>query len=176
MMMSSVNMVVKVTLATGAAGAAVSTAFGLEGGLHFSEIRSQSKEHILDHMIGPNAKNLVSDLGRQMPISQMPGKAHKLIRVSMPDFDDKFCRGLNPEPSPILKLQAISIGHRDRFRQVEKDVFTLIRCQANATAMARVKIESDRARRFFLRPKSGGSMSVSAMNGGAMRSHNQYMK
>jgi hypothetical protein len=39
-------------------------------------------------------------------------------------------------------LQAISISHCNRLRKVEKDVFALIRSQANATAMARIKIES----------------------------------
>jgi hypothetical protein len=55
--------------------AAVSAAFGLEGGLHLYKIRSEAMEHILNHMVGPNAKNLVSNFGRQMPISQMPSKA-----------------------------------------------------------------------------------------------------
>jgi hypothetical protein len=40
-------------------------------------------------------------------------------------------------------LQAISIGHRNRLRKIQKDIFALIRCQANATAMAPVKIESE---------------------------------
>jgi hypothetical protein len=78
-----------------------------------------------------------------MPVSQMPGKAHKLMGIFVSDFDNKLRRGLNFEPPPILKLQAISIGHCNRFRKVEKDVLTLISSQANATAMARVKIESE---------------------------------
>jgi hypothetical protein len=61
-------------------------------------------------------------------------------------------------------LQAVSIGHRNRFRKVEKDILSLIRSQANAAAMARVKIESERACRLFLRPMPGGLMSGSTMN------------
>jgi hypothetical protein len=56
-------------------------------------------------------------------------------------------------------LQAISIGHRNRVRKIEKDIFALIRSQANAAAMARVKIESEGACRLFRRPKPGGSMN-----------------
>jgi hypothetical protein len=56
-------------------------------------------------------------------------------------------------------LQAISIGHRNRFRKVKKDIFALIRSQANAAAMARVKIESESACRLFLRPMPGGAMN-----------------
>jgi hypothetical protein len=56
-------------------------------------------------------------------------------------------------------LQAISIGHRNRFWKIEKDTFSLIRGQANAAAMARVKIETESGRRLFLRPMSGGAMN-----------------
>jgi hypothetical protein len=153
MLMPSVIMVAMVAVA------AVSAAFGLEGGLHLYKIRFEVMEHILDHMVGANAKNLVSNLSRQMPISQMPGKAHKLIGIFMPDFDNKLSSGLNLQQPPIVKLQAISIGHRNCFRKVEKDIFALIGSQANAAAMARVEIESDRASRPFLRPVSGGAMN-----------------
>ena len=64
--------------------AAIRTALGLKGSVHLYEISSEAAEHILDHVVGPNAKNLVSNFSRQMPISQMPGKAHKLIGIFMP--------------------------------------------------------------------------------------------
>jgi ribosomal 30S subunit maturation factor RimM len=76
--------------------AAVGATFGLEGGLRLYKISSEATEHVLDHMVGPNAKNLVSNLSRQMPIAQMPRKAHKLIGIFMSDFDNKLRRGLNP--------------------------------------------------------------------------------
>jgi hypothetical protein len=79
-----------------AAVAPVGAAFGLEGGPHLYKVRSEAMEHIFNHMVGPNAKNLVSNFGRQMPISQMPSKAHKLIEILMPDFDNKFRSRLNP--------------------------------------------------------------------------------
>jgi hypothetical protein len=139
--------------------AAVSAAFGLERNLHLNKICTEGLEHILDHMVRPNAKNMVSNFSRQMPISKVPSKAHKLFRILMPDFHNRLRCGLNLEPSPIVKLQAIPIGHRDRFRKVEKDIFAVIRSQANAAAMARVKIESESACRLFLRPKPGGSMN-----------------
>src|SRR4029077_4878831 len=138
---------------------AVSAAFGLEGGLHLYKICSEAMEHILDHVVRPNAKNLVSNFSRQMAIPKMPGKAHKLIGIFMPDFDNKLSSGLNLQPPPILELQAISVGHRRCFRKVEKDIFALIHSQANATPMACVEIESDRASRLFLRPMPGGAMN-----------------
>jgi hypothetical protein len=123
--------------------AGVSAAFGLERDLHLYKICTETKEHVLDHVVGPNAKNLVSNFSRQMPISQMPREASKLVGVFMPDFDNEFCRSLNLEPSTIFELQAISISHGNRLGKVEQDIFALIPSQANAASMAGVKIESE---------------------------------
>jgi hypothetical protein len=68
-MMPTVDMVVMEAVA------AVRTTFGLEGDLDIHEVGSETAEHILDHMVGPNAKNLVSNFCRQMPISKVPSKA-----------------------------------------------------------------------------------------------------
>jgi hypothetical protein len=131
---------------------AVGAALGLERGLHLYKIRSEAVEHILDHMVGPDAKSLVPNFSRQMSISQMPSKAHQLIGRSMPDFDNKLRGSPNLQPLPIFKLQAISIGHRNRLGKVEEDILALICGQANAPAMARFKIKRKNACRLFPRP------------------------
>jgi len=78
-----------------AAVAAVSAAFGLEGSLQLQKIRTEAMQHILDHMVGPNAKNLVSNFSGQIPVSQMPSNAHELIGIFMPDFENKLRSGLD---------------------------------------------------------------------------------
>jgi hypothetical protein len=138
---------------------AVRAAFRLERGLHLHKRRSEAVEHLLDHMIGPNPKQLIANFSGQMPISQMPGKAHKLMGIFVPDFDKGFRSGLDFQQSPVFKLQRIPIRHRSCFREVKEDIFALIGSQANAAAMARVEIERERASRSFLRPVSGGAMN-----------------
>jgi hypothetical protein len=165
MMMPVISMVVMVAVA------AVCAAFRLEGDLYLHEISSETEEHILDHMVGANVKNVVSNFSWQMPISQMPSKPRELMRILVPDFDDGLRGGLDLQPPSVVQLQAISGRHRDSFRQVEKDIFTLICSQANAAAMARVKIESQRAYGFFLRPMPSG-----AMNRSVLHCHPQYKK
>src|ERR1700740_3089380 len=161
--------------------AGVSAAFGLERDLHLYKICSEAKEHILDHVVRPNAKNLVPNFSRQMPISQMPREASKLVGVFMLDFDNELRRSLNLEPPTIFKLQAISVGHSNRLGKVEQDIFALIPSQTDAASMARVKIESERSCCVLRWPIPGGSMNGSAMsgitlNGSVMHSHTQYMK
>ena len=137
----------------------IRAAFGLEGSSYVDKVRSQPMEHLFDHMVRPNAKNLASNFCWQMPISQVPGKTRKLTGIVMSDFEDELGGSLNLQQPSIIKLQAISVGHGNRLRKIEKDTFALVCGQANATAMARVKIEGDGACRPFLRPVPGGAMN-----------------
>jgi hypothetical protein len=136
------------------------------------QIRFETMQQILDHAVGPDAKDLAANFGRQMPISQMPGKPHELIGISVPDLDNGLGSRPDLQQSPVFELQRVTIGHRDRFRKLEQDIFALIGGQANAAAMTPVEIESDRACRLFLRPVSGGAMNRGAMH----RRLPQYMK
>jgi hypothetical protein len=157
--MLTVSRVVMMAVAT------ISAAFGLKRGLHHYQMRSETTQHGLDHVIRSDTKDLVSNFGRQMPVSQMPGKTHKLIGIFMPDFDSFFGSGLYPEPPPILELQAVSVGHRDCFRKIEKDIFALVRGETSAATMARIEVESESTRRLFLGPVPGSAMNRSRVDG-----------
>jgi hypothetical protein len=88
MMMLAVMMFVMVAVT-------VSAAFGLKGGLDLLKVRPQGTEQIFYYMVGPNQKNMVSNLGRQMPITQVPCQAHQLDRIFVSDFDNVLHSGLN---------------------------------------------------------------------------------
>jgi hypothetical protein len=75
--------------------AAVRAAFGLKGYLHLREFSSEAMKHFLDHVVGPNPKNVFSNFSRQMPVSQMPSQTRKLIGIFMPNFDNKLRSGPN---------------------------------------------------------------------------------
>jgi hypothetical protein len=101
----------------------------------------------------------------------MPSQTYELAGIFVSDLDNRFSGGLNLEPPPVPKLQSVSVGHGNRFWKIEKDVFTLVRRQANTPAMARVKIESESSRYFFFRPMPRGAMNRSVLQG-----RPQYMK
>jgi len=144
--------------------AAVRTALGLKGSAHVYEIRAEAVEHILDDMVGPNAKNLVLNFSGQMSISQMPCQAHALIAIFVSDFNQKFGSRLDLQPSSIIELQAISIRHGNRFRNIEQDLFALVSRHPDATAMARLRVERQSVDRFFFRPMPGEAMDASTVH------------
>jgi hypothetical protein len=137
---------------------AVGAAFRLEWGLHLFKLGSEAMEHLLDHMIRTNAKNVVANFSRQMSVSQVPGETYELIGVVVSDLDNCLRGSTDFEQPSIFKLESIPIGHGNRFRKIEKDILALIRNQASAPAVARVEVERESARRPFLGPMPSGPM------------------
>src|SRR5262249_61922135 len=115
-----------IDVALGAAISAESAAFRLEPHSCHQKLGSETEEHVLDHMVRLDAKNIFPNFRRQMPVSQMPGKAHKLLRIPMSYFDDGLRSRLNLQPPAIFELQAISVSHCDSPGKIEQYVFSLI--------------------------------------------------
>jgi hypothetical protein len=159
------------TLAVFVIVAAVRAAFGLKGCLHLNELRSKAMEHIFDHVVGSNPKNVISNFSRQVPVPQMPREAQELMGIFVSDFDNRFRSSLNLQPPAVFQLQAISVGHGNRFRKVKKDIFSLVHSQANTSAVARIEIKRQSACRFFFRP-----VPRRAMNRSIAHCHPQYRK
>jgi hypothetical protein len=149
----------------------VSAAFRLEGCLDLLKIRSKATQHVFDHVVGSNKQDASPNLGRQVPIAQVPGKAHELDRLYMSDFDNILWRGLDLQPSSIVQSQAVAIRHGDGLGKVQKDIFSMIGCEANSPAMTRVEIKRKGVDGFFVRP-----VSSRAMDGSALHDCPQYRK
>jgi len=101
----------------------------------------------------------------------MPRKAHKLIGIRMPDFNDKLSCGSNSEPSSIIKLQAIAVRHGNGVRKIKQQILTKIVGKTNATAVSMIKIKSKRADRCIVGPLPGRSVCVSTRKGSVYSIH-----
>src|SRR6516225_5056501 len=102
----------------------VSAAFRLESCLDFLKICSETAEHVFDHVVGSNAKDLSSNFGWQVSIAQVPGKAHQLNGIFMSDFDDILGSGLHLQPPSIVQPQSVPIRHGNCLGKVQKDIFS----------------------------------------------------
>ena len=132
--------------------------------MYFRELCAEAAEHVLDDMVWSNAKNLVPNFSWQMPVSEVPREAHKLVWIFVPNFDNMLGSSLNHQPSPIFKLQTISVSHGNGFRKVQENIFACVSSQANAAAVAGIEIESESAYGVFLRPMTSGAMNRSVLH------------
>src|SRR4029077_6597121 len=94
----------------------VGTAFGLESSLDFVQRGSKTVQHFFNHVIGPDTQGIFADFRREMAISKVPGEPHQLMAIMMSDFHQGFSSGSDPEPSSIVELESVAVGHRDRLR------------------------------------------------------------
>ena len=139
--------------------AAVRAAFRLKCRLQLDERGSKTAKHVFDDVIRSNAKSLAAQLGRHMPIPEMPREPHELTRILMGDVDDGFRGSSNDEPTSILDLQSVSIAHGGRGIQLEEHFVALIGDQADATTVPVVEGERQRIDRQLLRPFARASMN-----------------
>ena len=142
----------------------VSAAFRLESCLDFLKICTETAEHVFDHVIGSNKKDLFSNFGRQVSIAQVPGKADQLKTIFVSDFNKILRSGYYLEPSSIVKSQPVPVGHGNCLGKVQKDIFSMVCCETDPPAMTRVEIKCERAHGVLLRPMSGGTMNGSALH------------
>jgi hypothetical protein len=71
----------------------VSAALRLKAALHFRKICSKTMQHILDHVIEPNAKSTVLQFCWQMAVSEMPCDAQQLLTILMSDLQQGLDSG-----------------------------------------------------------------------------------
>ena len=76
-------------------GLDVGAALRVERRLDRHDARAQSFRHVLDHRIAADAQSLRGQLGRQVPVAEMPGDAHEGERVGGADFGERLGRGHN---------------------------------------------------------------------------------
>lgn len=107
--------------------AAVRSAFGLKGRFNLQQVGSKATEHVLDHVIGPDKKEILSNLRRKVAISQMPGEPCQLMAIRVPDLDKWFGSGSDHDPTAVIELQPIAISHCDCFGKVEKNLPSVVR-------------------------------------------------
>ena len=94
----------------------------------------------------------------------MPGQPYELIRIFVPDFNYHFCGGFNPDPSAIIKLQAIALRHGNSHWKIQQKILAVVVSQANTAAVSFIEVQSERARLFLCRPLPARPMNVRTRN------------
>jgi hypothetical protein len=144
--------------------AAIRTTLRLEGAMQLDEIRSETEQHILYHVIRTNTDAVGANLRGDVSISDVPCKPHELNRYLMAYFDNRLGGSPDFQPPAVFKLQTVSVRDRNGFGQVEEDIFSLVDRQEDTTAVAGVEIERDGAGSVLLGPRAGDAVNRSVQH------------
>ena len=129
--------------------AGIGATFGIERRFDLDEARAQPSHHCLDHMIAADAQSPSRDLGRQVPIAEMPGEADQMLRIVPPDFEERLGRCHHLDQPAIFEHQRVAAAQRNRVFQVEQEFQPTRALHRHPPAVAIVKIEHDAIGRRF---------------------------
>jgi len=121
----------------------IGTAFGIERRFDLDQARAQPSQHRLDHMIAADAQSPPRDLGRQVPIAEVPGEAHQMLRIVPPDFQQRLGRRHHLDQPAIFEHQRVATAQGDRLFQIEQEFQPARALHHHPPTVAIVKIEHD---------------------------------
>ncbi len=106
----------------GVAAAGVGAALGIERRLDLDDSGAEALHHRLDHVVAPDPQTLGHDLGRQMPIAEMPGDPNQMQRIGAADFEQRLGRGDHFDQPAVLEHQRIAAAERHRIFEIEQEL------------------------------------------------------
>lgn len=100
----------------------IGAAFGIERRLDLDDARAKPLHHRLDHVVTADAQAFCRDLRRQVPVTEMPGNPHQMVRVAAADFDQRLGRGDHFDQPPVFEHQRVPAAQRDGVFEVEQEL------------------------------------------------------
>ena len=65
-------------------------------------------QHVLDHVVAPDAHRIRHDLGRQVTVADVPGEADKVGRRPPPHLDQRFGRRNDLDEAAVLERERVA--------------------------------------------------------------------
>jgi hypothetical protein len=115
----------------------------IERGLDLDHARAEAAHHGFDDMVAPDAKALAGDLGRQVPIAEVPGHAHQVMRVLAANFGQRLGGRDDFDEAAIFQNEGIATPQRHGGLKVEQEFQSARAGHDQPPPMPVVKIEDD---------------------------------
>ena len=122
----------------------IGAALGLERARHLDHGAALTADHLGQNMVVLDINRIGRDLGRGVPVADVPGDAHQAQRVLGADFQQVLGGGLDLDEAAILELDGIAVAQCGRLVQVEQDVEPAIALERQPAAIAVLVVERQR--------------------------------
>lgn len=139
-----------------ASGMLVSAAFRLEPRLDAMHRSSEAAHHLLDHRIGLDTQAVGQNLGRQMPIAEMPSDTAQMMRIVGGDLRYRFIGGRDRDDAAVIEHEAVAVHEASRLRQVEQEDEIAFGSHGDAAAMTSIVRQLDIVVSRIARTPRGG--------------------
>src|SRR5882757_5377665 len=130
-------MIVMVTTAMRCGG------LGIERRIDWCRERAKALEHVLQHMIAPDAKAVVHELDVGVAVADVPGEPHEIERCFRADLDQPLRLSGHHDDRAVLQHEAIAVTHGHGLIEIEQQPRALLAGQYNAPPLAVIGVEHD---------------------------------
>jgi len=121
----------------------IGAAFGIERRLDLDDAGAETFHHFLDDVIAADAQATGGDLGRQVAVAEMPGKAHEMAGIGAADLDQRFRRSHHLDAAAVFQHESVAAAQGDGVFEIKQELQSARPRHCHAAAMAIVEIEDD---------------------------------
>ncbi len=145
---------------------AVGAALGIERTLHRSHLSAEPPHHVGNDVIVADVDRSCSDLGSEVAVAQVPGKARELHGGSAGDFQQPLGRRRHGDDAAIVQPQAVARAQHRCLGEIEQECQAARSGKRDAPPRAPVVVELDdigrrarpgASRENFARTRYGGA-------------------
>ncbi len=115
----------------------------LERFLDIADTGAQSLQHGSDHVIAQDQDAAFLDLGRQVPVAEMPGEFDQVQRIARLDLEKLFRRGLHFDRITVFEHQPVTVMKEHRLFQVKHHHVPVRQVQQFTAQMTQVVRQAD---------------------------------
>lgn len=100
-------------------------------------------DHLGEHVVVLDVDRVARDLGRGVPVADVPGDPHQPERVLGPHFEQALRRRPDLDEAPVLELHGIAVIERGRLVEIEQEGEPALPRERKAPALPALMVEHD---------------------------------
>lgn len=124
--------------------------FRVECGAYRCQPSSKPGHHFLNDVVSSDPQRFAKQLGRQVPVAEMPRDPHEMGKIPGFDFDKVFRLGQYFDYPPVLQFEAVTVVKVNRAGLVEQEREAARTRQNRPPAVSVIQVEGDPVHRVTL--------------------------
>ena len=105
--------------------------------------RAEAAYHLGEHVVVRDVERIRRDLGRDVPIAEMPADPHQPQRVLRADLEERLGRGPDGDEPAVLELHGVAVVQHPGLLEVEQEGEPAIRLHGNPATVPGLVVERD---------------------------------
>ncbi len=136
------------------------------------DLGAESRRHLLQHVIAPDAEPIADDLDVGVTVAKVPGELQQRERRAYRDLSQGLGLTGHQHDPAVVEHDAVAVAQRDGFIEVQQEFVAAPAFQHDAAAMPVARIKDDKVGSIGRIPEARAANSPAALHGRLPDAHN----